>query len=583
MKRIKSRLAEGFVNMPMMGKLFLLLFVAGILPNVFLAVYSYSQTNRILMENAYENMAMDNRQIGGRIESRLKSYEQVSSLLYTDTRLRNYLITNYRQDYDFVTAYRHINDTFYSLLAANSSLSGITIFIPNESMPEDGKFIQHIRAGDSRVDWLLGSENSHGNILYRETYISSKGERVFSLGRMLNYNNQSFPYGYLVIEIEESSLHAETTGWKQAQVYIANENGVIMTSSDHSMSGVGLHDVLGEAFLTNGQQRGHTIFIREYGKVIAATTTQNGWNIVRVVAISDILDGVDATIRQIVLISTICFAVTFILILAISRYFSGRVHLLNRQIRMIEEKNLRYQEELPGFDEMSQLSAAINRMARKLDTAVNDAHEKEIQTKKVQLTLLQSQINPHFLYNTLSGISALAMRESNDAVSKQLNHLSQFYKISLNQGREYITIGEEITLTEHYLALQEMRFPGLFQVSWDIAEDLMEAKTLKLLLQPFAENIVHHAQRENSSSINVNISVKHSDEAVLFTLSDDGAGIPPERLKSIMTDSSSAGYGIWNVDARIKLAYGEQYGVSITSTFDIGTDITIQIPFIIHI
>jgi len=578
-KRCEStRLFDCFANIPMMAKLFLLLFIAGILPTLGLAVYSYTQTNRILMQNTYDGIAMYHQQKKADLDILLESYQQVSSLIYTDTRLRDYIIAEYKTDYDFVAAYRYIDSLFYSMMAANSGIHNITIFIQNESMPEDGKFIRHLAAtGNGNADWLYHNEASHGNIIYRETYQNKKGAPVFALGRALNYNNYSFPYGYLVIEIKESILNSNiVSDWRQPQIYIVNKDGEVITSGDPIS--VETQDIWKNAFFTNGPPRDSTDFKRIDDYVYACTPISNGWYILETIIVRDIVRESRNTTWRIVLISGICFTITILLVSAISRYFSSRINFLNRQIKMIEQNKLRHQEDLPGMDELGQLSAAINRMARKLDMAINEAYQKEIQQKRTQLTLLQSQINPHFLYNTLSGISTLALRNGDHEVGRQLNHLSQFYKASLNQGREHITIGEETILTKHYLALQDMRFPGQFRVSWDVDPSLTEMMTLKLLLQPFVENIIHHARREDGSIVNIGISIQSNGQCVQFHVSDDGIGISRERLHFIMVEGTSAGYGVWNVDARIKLAYGDQYGVSIASEEGRGTDVTVRIP-----
>lgn len=210
MKTIKARLTSTFVNMPMMGKLFLLIFLAGALPNISLTIFSYAQTRHILIQNTYDSMAMDNLQIAKGLESQLKSYCQISSLIFTDTRLKNYLLADYKKDYDLVTAYQYIDSTMYSLLASNSNISNITIYIPNQSMSEDGKFIKHLDSNNvGPLEWLISNENSYGNILYHAAYKNENDEMVFSLGRALNYNNQNFTYGYLAMEIKETSIFSE--------------------------------------------------------------------------------------------------------------------------------------------------------------------------------------------------------------------------------------------------------------------------------------------------------------------------------------------------------------------------------------
>ena len=578
MKKIIKKIFKLFMNMPMMGKLILML-VAGILPLLITSIYSYTNTRKILINQTYQSVKNMNMQISSNINKNLETYMQISSIVYTDTNLKSYLTENYQEDYDFVTAYQYINRLMYSLLVANSSVNSISLYTQNLTIPTDGKFVHHITSDTSKIDWLA-DRSSYGNILYKGTSVNNKGETVFSLGRALNYNNQNYTYAYLVIDIPENVLYSQIENEsRQKDIYIIDENGIIISTKNKELLSANLEDVLGVKVFSEPDNVLQTATINNEKKVMIVYNDMiNGWRTVTVVPLSSILSDAAKSSNKIAMISMLCIVISILLLLLISKHFSHRLKVLNRQISMIVDNNFSYQAKITSTDEMGQLSASINIMARRLDEAINEAYKKEILRKRAELDLLQSQINPHFLYNTLAGISSLAFRGDSKEVGKFINHLSQFYKISLNQGKEYISIGEEVKITKHYVALQNMRFKDMFLFHWDVDEAVCENQTLKLMLQPFIENAVNHAIRDDDQPLNVYVRIFQNNEAIFFEVEDDGIGIPEDILKSISRHELTTGYGISNVASRIKLSYGEEYGVSITSILGKSTKVTIKIP-----
>ena len=577
MKKIIFRFLKLFLNMSMMSKLILML-VVGILPLLITTFYSYTNTRKILINQTYQSTKTTNMQISSNINKNLESYMQISSIIYTDTTLKSYLTKNYQDDFDFVTAYQYINRLMYSLLLANNSANNISIYTKNSTLPSDGKFIYHLPQSTSNIDWLVSNLN-HGYIVYKGTSVNTKGNTVFSLGRALNFNNENYTYAYLVIDIPESVLYSQIENeFHQKDFYITDENGVIISTKDKKLLSSKLEDILGVGIFSQPNNVLQTATVNNEKVMIVYTSMTNGWKTVTVIPINSILSDATKASSQIAFISILCVIISILLLLLISRHFSRRLNVLNKQISMIANNNFSYQAKNISNDEMGQLSNSINIMARRLDAAINDSYKKEILRKRAELHLLQSQINPHFLYNTLAGISSLAFRGDSTQVGKLINHLSQFYKISLNQGKEYISIGEEVKITKHYVALQNMRFKDMFLFHWDVDEALCENQTLKLMLQPFIENSVNHAIRDDNKPLNVSVRIFQSDEAILLEVEDDGIGIHENVLESIFRQELPVGYGINNVNNRIKLSYGEEYGINIISTLGKGTKVTIKIP-----
>jgi two-component system sensor histidine kinase YesM len=579
MRNLYRSLKTWFINVSMAGKLTLLLVVAGVIPILLIATYSYNQTYNALLDKTRESMAHTSRQINSQIDGQLSSYQQISSMLYTDNNLKSYLTKNYVKDYDFVLAYDYINSLMYGLMASNNGLSGITIYTDNPTLPSDGMFVLPRKNANEGVDWLLQDKSSYGNVIFSGPRYNKNGERIWSMGRKMNFNNHSYAYAYLVVDVLESALYEQIRYENSdSRMYVISEGGIILSASDKNLIGENISSVLGK---TETDSKGGSQTIMKLGgknHMVVTSPLQNGWHTVMVIPLSGITGEVAAASAKIAGIAAVCLLLSLALVYAISGYFSSRLKVLNRQVARIESNDLSCHITVAGNDELARLSHAMNTMALKLDEAIHIALKEEIDRKYAHLSLLQSQINPHFLYNTLSGISALALRGGDEQVSRFLNHLSQFYKTSLNQGREMITIEEEISITRHYIALQNMRFRDRLVIHWDFDESLGSHIVPKLILQPFIENIVDHALRPGKEPLLVSIRIIRDTGKIIFEITDNGVGIPPEMLETLLDKGRTAGYGIVNVYDRLRLLYGESCSMTISSDVGKGTKVFIRVP-----
>jgi two-component system sensor histidine kinase YesM len=466
----------------------------------------------------------------------------------------------------------------YGLMASNEGLSGITLYIDNPTLPSDGLFILPAKNAGEEVSWLLKDKTSYGNVVYSGPRYNKNGERVWSLGRKMNFNNHSYAYAYLVIDVLESTLYEQIRYENSdSRMYVVSNGNIILSASDKSLIGENISSLLGETETNDNGDSQKIMKLDGKSHMVVTSPLQNGWHTVMVIPLSGITGEVAAASAKIAVIAAVCLLLSLALVYAISGYFSSRLKVLNRQVARIEGNDLSSQNTVAGNDELARLSHAMNSMALKLDEAIHIALKEEVERKYAHLSLLQSQINPHFLYNTLSGISALALRSGDEQVSRFLNHLSQFYKTSLNQGREMITIEEEISITRHYIALQNMRFRDRLAIQWDVDESLGGHIIPKLILQPFIENIVDHALKPGKEPLQVFIRVFRDAGGINFEITDNGAGIQPEKLDTLMDKGRASGYGIVNVYDRLRLLYGENCSMTISSDVGKGTRVSIRV------
>jgi len=248
-------------------------------------------------------------------------------------------------------------------------------------------------------------------------------------------------------------------------------------------------------------------------------------------------------------------------------------------VRAFQEGNFQKRIRFSGNDEFVQIADAFNDMASNIQELINSVYVQGIQKKQAELEALQAQINPHFLYNTLSTISSLANLGETGKVTRMVQGLSRFYRLTLNEGRVDIPLADELAQVETYLAIQRVKYAEAVTVHVDVEPDIRDAPIIKLILQPFVENVLKHAWFGETIAIRITGSRRGSD--IELKIIDNGIGMRPDAVRRLMTGpSQSDGYGVRNVDERIKLRYGEAYGIRIASLYGAGTTVQIILPYL---
>lgn len=242
---MKNRLKLFFYNLPMMGKLLIFLITCSLVPLLVISIYSYTSARNQLLEQAYENMNHMNQQINNNISGQLENFHQISGMLYTNATLKAYLTQAYEKDIDFVEAYGYINDLFFGLMAANSNVDGITVYVLNDTIPTDGTFIKYLYDEKAAPAWVRELDRTYGNVVYTGITLNDKKERVFSLARIMNFNSLNYPYGVLTLSVKEEYLYSMIRQESEGKsIFVIDEKGSILSTKDKSLISKGLGEVL---------------------------------------------------------------------------------------------------------------------------------------------------------------------------------------------------------------------------------------------------------------------------------------------------------------------------------------------------
>lgn len=288
--------------------------------------------------------------------------------------------------------------------------------------------------------------------------------------------------------------------------------------------------------------------------------------------------------------SIFAFLLLLLLILFLSYYIplsiSRPITRLSEVTDQVAKGDLTVRSDVRGGMEVSRLSDSLNTMIDKINELLEQVKKEQIRLRKAEFELLQSQINPHFLYNTLDAIVWLAEAGDQKKVVGMVESLSEFFRTSLNQGKDIISIQEELQHVRSYLEIQQVRYQDILQYEIQVPKELYCCLIPKITIQPLVENALYHGIKNKRGKGRIVISGRKEQEGFLLQIEDNGIGIDKERLiqvregilNKVLTGKDM--YGLYNVNERIRLNFGEQYGISLESEYGRGTVVNIMLPFI---
>ena len=434
----------------------------------------------------------------------------------------------------------------------------------NFSMP-------HIR------DLFDRNENSYSWVisLSRAVEVTDEGKATQAL-LLINLN-------YMYFEEIFSNVNLGNGGY----VYLTNDRGDIIwhPKQNEIYSGRFKEDNKYAATLKDGitveNLRGKNITLN------VRTIGYTGWKLVGVTPSAALgVDGIK--FRFFVLFVADLFLFLLAMINAfISDKISNPIKRLDGSVREIESGNLDVEIVPSGSYEVEHLGKSIKNMLGRIKVLMSDLVAEHNAKRKSEFDTLQSQINPHFLYNTLDIIVWMIENENSDKAVNIVTALAKFFRISLSKGKNIITVKDEVEHVRNYLMIQNMRFKNRFEYSIDVDEKVLSYSSLKLMLQPLVENAIYHGMEFMDGDGEIDVKVFKEDDSLYFTITDNGLGMSEDMVETLLSkdfvpSKKGSGIGVKNVNERIKLYFGSEYGLKVESEPDEGTKITIHLPAVVY-
>lgn len=306
------------------------------------------------------------------------------------------------------------------------------------------------------------------------------------------------------------------------------------------------------------------------------------WKIVGVCYVDEMItEKVSDAVKSLLFVLFGVLGATFMLGWAFSELFSSPVRKLAKAMREFERdaENFEYAE-IKGTTEIMTLSNSFGHMVVRVQELMEQVRQEEISLRKTELKALQAQINPHFLYNTLDAIAWLCEAGKNEDAEEMVTSLARLFRISISKGHELIPIEKEVEHAKSYLKIENFRYKNQFTYSFDVQEECLSYLCNKITLQPIIENAIYHGVNRMIDEGEICIRIYEDGDDIIFEIEDNGVGMSEQKCYEILHSESGdkTGIGIKNVNDRIKIYFGNEYGLSITSEMDEGTCVKIRMP-----
>ena len=553
--------------MKVRNKLILIYCVIGIIPMLVVVLVSSSLMSDILREREEQNLNTYLKQAAYSVDSELVTYNNLTNYITFNEVIANVLVENYENSYDLyeqITAV--IKPQLDMVIYFGDSINRATLYVDMQGKKFDELIIPLSEISneywykkvckDVEPHWYVEKDEKTAFCVRRSAmlkkngvlglfYVSVDYDKLFQ-GLTHNIGKN---YGIIVVDDKENVIYEGCNFEQKYNTYHLEYEELKVLTADS-----------------------------EY-KVFSESLEQANWKIYLYKPDESIVSDT----RPITFLATVVIVVGVITLVLgmiwVGKFITSRLSYLRKGMVAAEEGDFSLRLDETYDDEIGELIRGYNTLLEKIQTLITEVYESEITQKKYEMKALQNQINPHFLYNTLSLINWKAIENGNKDISEITLALSHFYRTSLNKGKNVLPIADEIKNVKSYIAVQLFMHDYEFDVEYDIDDEIMQYESLNLILQPIVENAIEHGIEVMEEDKRGLILIKGWIEGdnIYISVTDNGVGMDEEKAASIITQHSK-GYGMRNVNERIHLFYGENYGLKVSSEINKGTTITVCIP-----
>lgn len=556
-------------GMRLKSKLAMVYILAGFLPIVVILFVNYFQMRSVFKSQEKNTLHSFIKRSVLDLDDEFKRYAELAKLITNDKNVNDILSTIYLDD-------NRINEKFDQSVAPSldtfiyfhNEVSKITIYT-DRIVDYKNKYLAPIEEL-KKADWYDNIADSRNN-----NWIAGTDEKTIVLVRKMQSLEENGINGYFYEKINYDNV------FEDLSENISDNYGICVSDS------LG-HNIYSYDTFTD-KNKEYNLSLPEITKkypdknkdyfIVKKTIPETGWNVW--LYKPEKLMG--TSIRQINIITfggtLVCLVATFMCIRFTAIFVTTRIAKLQKAVARVEKEDFSYTLNTTSQDEIGELITSFSKMERKLNYLINEVYKSRIKEKEYEMKALQAQINPHFLYNTLSLINWKAIEAGKRDISKITLALSAFYRTSLNKGNNITHISGEIENMRSYLSIQLMLHDDGFDVTEDIDDSVLRYTCPNLILQPLIENAIDHGidvMPEERRGV-ISVICKDMDTYIQFVIKDNGIGMTKEQTVKILTKDSK-GYGVRNVNERLKLCYGEEYPMIIKSKENTGTEVIITIP-----
>ncbi|GMQ62611.1 sensor histidine kinase [Vallitalea maricola] len=543
---------------------------------------TYSRTVKEIIKNKYTDTAIQSVfETGDKIDFILQDIEEFSTVIISNTNLLDMLKNESEYGYD------DFKNTLRGFITSRDDIEVIDLVMQGRKYS----------IGATKITSAYSIQKTLMDSSGQPVWLPTKKENIeilsgifdkyyFTLARRIIDFNTLDDYGYLMINMEEVILeqaYKSLIDDENVELFICDKNGVIISHPDKSKIGTTIrYKRYANEVLTSKDNNSYVQYKDKIDKVaIYSTIDSNGWKIIKTISTGYLYEEIN-NIQKYFLLGGFLYGIVIILFMIFfSIRYTEPMMKMKKVINKVEQGDLTVRTEVHSNDEIGQLGDSLNNMISEMEVLIDKLVKEEQAKKEVELEALHAQINPHFLYNTLNTIKWMAKIQGNKSVSRAITALIKLLRISTNLGRDKITLEEEIDYVKNYIVIQKLRFNEAINLTYNIDSNCLGLTVPKLFLQPIVENSIIYGIGDENNELNIEIKAFTRGEDLIIEITDDGPGIEDAILEKIFksqTDKNKfSKVGLNNVNQRIKLYCGSDYGLQIETKVGTGTLVRVRL------
>ncbi|MFE0559697.1 sensor histidine kinase [Paenibacillus sp. NPDC058910] len=571
-------------NVRLRDKMLLMYFLAVFLPILVTNLIFYNVTSGSVREQRIQDITVALEQMKNEFRREVEDALEISSVFYTDIQLNEIVETVYDHPADYIEAYdTYLRRILNSGSAVYNSVSEITVYVDNPTLLYSGG-INYIDDQVKEEAWYkaIAGKNVTQPIVMR----TGKNGQLdsFSIIRSMNYfSSQDDHAKYLKIDMRMPSIRQIMSNLNvQGKVYLLSSAGNIEYTTDPQV------DVIQGSVPYSGIVHGDNFL--EFHTDTFTTNNLNSWTIMAVTPEDVVLRDVHQSLRFVIVLTCLNFLLPTLVIVWISRSLNVRLVRILKHMKKVKNQHYDTIQEAEARDEIGQLTGEFNRMTLQLKSLINDVYVADIQKKNLelqrrhaQLNALQSQINPHFLFNALETIRMRSLMKDEDETAKIIHNMAKIFRNSLVWKKDMVTLKEEVEFIHCFLEIQKYRFGDKIDYSVHAPAEEGHLQIPKMAIVTFVENASIHGIEPLKHGGRIEVHIAREGQILICNIQDNGAGMSAEQVERIYRyldteDEMGERIGIQNVIYRLKLYYGSRFQFEIDSSLGQGTRVRLSIP-----
>lgn len=596
---LKLRRRFDYKNFPIMLQVFLIfVFVFIIMILLSLTTYiNYRNDKAQAITDAIDSM---NSQILDKIDGQIDNMRSITKLPYSYTvNNSNAFLNSIEMSNEGSSQnleYQNIlNKLFQDALNYNYNIHSVFVFNMKGVLNESGLGM-YPGYNPKDEEWFKQTLKLNGSPLILGTFavpyvadVKGNSVYVFSVARAIVDVNSSKEVGVILVNSKITFLSELLKKLlfvpEQRIAIIDKDNNTIYDTAPNNLSKK--FDKEFSDLIANTKLKDDVIKIKGKKYLVSCRSSDlTNWKIVNIIPENDLYKSITTLSTTTIIITIFLVLIAMLFVVLFSRQIIGPIKKLVLLMKLIEKGDFNVKIKFRNRNELGQLAKTFNSMARKVDKLVNEVYLDKIAQKELELQMLQNQINPHFLYNTLESIHMMAEINDDEETSIMARALGRILRYGISRKHETVTIKQELDNLKDYILLQKIRFSDIFEIKIDVEEALYNYVIVKLILQPIVENAINHGLEDKLSGGLIKVIGYQIDNILIFEIIDNGKGMTEEMVIKMNNyisdlDNSLKSIGLKNVNRRIKLHYGNDYGIEIVSVEGTGTSVKITLPVIL--